>query len=108
MRKKKEEKKVGVKNVLNKEKKLGATFVFDVEDLEDITNLSVDVMTFDSFYKTYLAINKFCIENDMEYFFMVLFENSLNHKEQKLETLPEKKAKTKKQKAELEKIFNSI
>lgn len=69
------------------EKKLGATFVFEKEDTEDIANLSLDVMTFKAVYKTYLAINRFCLENNIDTFYLVLVDNSMIHKVNELKTL---------------------
>lgn len=69
------------------EKKLGATFIFDKQDAEDIANLSLDVMTFKAVYKTYLAINRFCLENNIDIFYLVLVDNSMIHKVNELKTL---------------------
>jgi hypothetical protein len=90
------------------EKKLGATFVFEKEDTEDIANLSLDVMTFKAVYKTYLAINRFCLENNIDTFYLVLVDNSMIHKVNELKTLSIEASHGEEIKEILHKFFDEI
>ena len=90
------------------DKKLGATFVFDRDDLENVEKLSLDVMTFKAVYKTYLAINRFCLENSIDKFYLVIADNNILHHTKELKTLADNMASSPEVKEDLHNFFETL